>query len=259
MKFFSALIQRFGPSNWKLSRKLVIAVVAIVMLLVGAASYGYYFTDRGKELADQRDFDQTLKAVSKLYDLPEEVPVLATVTNKDELTSQSMFADAENGDKVLIYNQAKKVILYRPNTKKIINVATINATTPGAQAEIAPEEAVMPSAPPEEQPEASPSAQEVPTTPVTVVILNGTAISGLTQKVQQQLRDSGVNSTVLVRDNALRRDYEITIIIPLTPAGEAMAPEFEKSLSAKTGTLPEGERTRTTDIIIIAGTDAASL
>jgi len=187
------------------------------------------------------------------------LPVLATVTDKDQLGSENLFADAENGDKVIIYNQARKVILYRPSTNKIINVATINATTPGVQQEQIPSQVVAPPATPEPQPEASASAEEVPAVPVTVVILNGTTISGLTQKVQQQLRDSGVDSTVLVRDNAVKRDYETTIIIPLTPAGEAMAPTFEKALSANIGTLPEGERTRTTDILIIAGTDAASL
>lgn len=65
--------------------------------------------------------------VGQLIQLPsDEVPTVATVVDADKVKSQAFFASAQNGDKVLVYSKASKAILYRPSTKKIIEVAPIN-------------------------------------------------------------------------------------------------------------------------------------
>lgn len=65
--------------------------------------------------------------ISRLMVLPTgEDPTIATVTDKDKLSSQVFFKDAQNGDKLLAYTVAKKAILYRPSDKKIINIAPFN-------------------------------------------------------------------------------------------------------------------------------------
>jgi hypothetical protein len=68
----------------------------------------------------------TVTAVGKLTVLPNgETPTLATVTDITKLKEQPFFANAQNGDKVLIYTQAKKAYLYRPTTNKVINIAPL--------------------------------------------------------------------------------------------------------------------------------------
>lgn len=65
--------------------------------------------------------------VGKLIELPlDEEPTIATVTDADRLREQQFFANAQNGDRVLIFNEAKKAFLYRPSTNKIIEVAPVN-------------------------------------------------------------------------------------------------------------------------------------
>jgi hypothetical protein len=58
--------------------------------------------------------------------LPTEKPTIATVENTKKLTSQAFFKNARNGDKVLMYTQTKKAILYRPSEDKVIEVAYLN-------------------------------------------------------------------------------------------------------------------------------------
>jgi hypothetical protein len=72
--------------------------------------------------------EETIQAVGKLYDLPDnEKPDVATVKDKEALKKQYPFFDqAENDDVVLIYKEAKLAILYRPSTQKLIKVGPVN-------------------------------------------------------------------------------------------------------------------------------------
>jgi len=47
------------------------------------------------------------------------------VTDANSFSNQAGFENAENGDKVLIYTNAKKAILYRPSINEIIVVTDI--------------------------------------------------------------------------------------------------------------------------------------
>lgn len=65
--------------------------------------------------------------VGKLIELPlDEEPTVATVTDAEKLREQPFFINAQNGDRVLIFTQAKKAYLYRPSTNKIVEVAPVN-------------------------------------------------------------------------------------------------------------------------------------
>lgn len=69
--------------------------------------------------------------LSKFMELPaNETPTLATVSDAEKVQNQAFFKNAQDGDKVLLYAKSGKAILYRPTTKKVIEVAQIN--TPAA-------------------------------------------------------------------------------------------------------------------------------
>ena len=76
---------------------------------------------------------QLIEEVGKLIRLPEdETPTIATVSDPQKLREQAFFKNASEGDKVLIYTQSKKAILYSPILKQIIEVANVNLSSPAA-------------------------------------------------------------------------------------------------------------------------------
>jgi len=104
-----------------------------VALLIVAAGSAFYFWRQAKEFkenpqnAAQKEVRDVVSRVGKLLVLPEgETPTVATVTDPDQLKDQPFFARAKTGDKVLIYANAKRAILYDPVADKIIEVAPLN-------------------------------------------------------------------------------------------------------------------------------------
>jgi hypothetical protein len=88
----------------------------------------------------QEEDQKTMAQVNKLIELPAETPKIMTITNKDDYKDQPFLAKAENNDKLIIYTQAKKAILYRPSINKIVDVTFVNFTdqVAGASTSVTP-------------------------------------------------------------------------------------------------------------------------
>ncbi len=79
-------------------------------------------------VAAARQVNDTLGKVAKLAIVPaNETPTVATIANAAKLKGQSFFANAKDGDKVIVYSQAKEAILYRPSTNQIVTIAPVSA------------------------------------------------------------------------------------------------------------------------------------
>ena len=118
----------------KKSSKLPI-VLGILLVFAALTALYYYrqFTNLRKnpqQVAQQETAD-IVRLVSKHIVLPEgEDPTLATVTDAEKLKDQPFFAHAKIGDKVLIYTNARKAILYNPQSDKLVEVAPLNIGNP---------------------------------------------------------------------------------------------------------------------------------
>lgn len=110
-------------------------------LLIGAflvaGGFSVYFWNEARgfknnpQKAAQEETRKLLADVSGLIILPEgEIPTIATVSDPEKLTDQPFFAKAQKGDKVLIYTNSRKAILYSPKENKIVEVAPINIGNP---------------------------------------------------------------------------------------------------------------------------------
>ena len=90
----------------------------------------------------QAEVDRLVSEVGSLIALPsDEKPTVATITDIEKLKDQQFFKNAKNEDKVLIYTNAKKAILYRASEKRIIEVGAvnINQATPSPSPKVSPE------------------------------------------------------------------------------------------------------------------------
>ena len=119
----------------------LIAILIAIPICVGLVStIQHKQVKKNTKVLAANQVNDIIVKVGKLMDLPNETPTVATVSDVTKLSGQQFFAHAQNGDKVIIFPNAKKAILYRPGTNKIIEVALYNppVATPQASAEPSP-------------------------------------------------------------------------------------------------------------------------
>jgi hypothetical protein len=136
------IVKNAEPVHVLLLSLLAIALLSSIINLWAYKDSQHDFQIARQQLADaqqkllqvsQPDTEALIAKVGQLILLPtNENPTIATVADLSKLQGQPFFAQAQVGDKVLIYTNAKKAILYRPSTNKIIEIAPINlGATPG--------------------------------------------------------------------------------------------------------------------------------
>lgn len=212
----------------------LLGIIAVVVIAAAVSSY-FYIQYRGTQSEIQKlkedpkgasaeETKKLVEQVGKLVELPTgEDPTVATVTDKERLKDQAFFARAENGDKVLIYTQAKKAYLYRPSSNKIIDVAPVNIGTSSAQAKS-----------------------------VRVAIYNGTSTVGLTNTIEKQIKEKIANIEVVAKENASKKDYTKTIVVDLV-GNEVQAQQLADILGGQVEDLPQGEKKPNADFLVILG------
>jgi hypothetical protein len=116
--------------------KRLFFVLIVLILYAGASSYltVWYLRKnpepfgllKGAALLKIEE-KEIVDKISKSLALPEgEDPTMATVTDPEKLSGQFFFKDAKKGDKLLIYQNAKKVILYRPSENRVVEVGVVD-------------------------------------------------------------------------------------------------------------------------------------
>jgi hypothetical protein len=228
----------------------IVSLILFVAVLTGSVVTGVYFyrravtaeaiikdpTKLGKE-----EGKRLIESVRKLMEIPaDEEPTIATVADASKLKDQAFFANSQNGDKVIVYTKARKAILYRPTTNKIIDVAPVTIGDSAGQPPVPEEQTALP--PP-------------PVLQGSAVILNGTGIVGLTKKIEEQVKTSFPGVTIVAKDNAVGRAYAKTIVVDGKGTNQELARAVAEALDASLSGLPEKEATPTSDIVIIVGED----
>ncbi len=227
-----------SPKKSRRTKYILFSLIILVIVgVVAAAGYFYmkYQSTQNMIAGAQstEELDQVVKKVAKLIEIPQgEQATLATVSDVTKLKDQPFFKNAQNGDKVLIYEQSKKAYLYRPETNKIIEVGPVNIDQPK---------------------EASQS--QVQNLKVKVALYNGTTTTGLTRRAEGQLLAlSSLQVEVVAKENAKSSEYAESLVIDLTGKNGQAAQQLANGVKGKVGTLPAGEeKPENTDMLIILG------
>ncbi len=221
------------------SRFKMVVFVMFLCCLVGGTVYAIIrvrpdlFGLAKSEAALQVEMKKLVASVGKLMELPAgEDPTLATVTDIEKVKDQPFFQKAQNGDRVLIYTNAKKAILYRPNENKIIDVGTLNIKN---QTQVA--------------------SSDVMAVPFRVALYNGTTQAGKTSAIEQKITSTYSSATISTKQNAAKTDYQSSIIVDLAGSQDELVHSLSTTLGIPVGPLPQGEnRPSSADVLIILGT-----
>lgn len=118
----------------KLPKILSPWLLVLMLLIFSAFMFNQYRAAKDKTTANtpaavNKRVEDVVTKVGKLIILPkDQKPTVATVVHADKLKDQTFFADAKDGDRILIYNSKNKAILYRPSTNQLVNVAAVTVT-----------------------------------------------------------------------------------------------------------------------------------
>lgn len=122
--------ETYEPNKIKPRRKFIKITLLIISYTIVAAIVWKYSIKMQQSPAYQQEQAQKqvsilIKKISKIAILPEsETPQVAIIQDVESLKkTQEFFIDAQNGDKILVYTQARKAFIYRESSNKIINIA----------------------------------------------------------------------------------------------------------------------------------------
>jgi hypothetical protein len=209
---------------------LIIALSAIMTINVVRQNPERFGMLKGPSIIEEEE-KALVAEVGRLISLPqEETPIIATVSDQDKLSDQPFFASAELGDKIIIYQQARKAILYRPSEKRIVEVGTVNIDEGGEVESIEKE--------------------------ISFIILNGTDTPGLTRAMENDITAIFPEAQIVKRANAASIDYEGTLVINVTGENKELESELADKLKAEISNLPDGEADPgDVSFVIIVGED----
>lgn len=218
---------------------LILGIFLVIILLAGAGTYGYfqyYLPQQAQKPTEEQISPEDTSLVAKvreLMELPEEEPTIATVSDVSKLKGQPFFDKAENGDKVLIFKNSGKAVLYRPSSGKIIEVGPVTM----------------------ELPEETASSSGKIVEPLRVVLYNGSSTVGITQDVEDEIVNAQPEVEIVEKENARRKTYPTTQVIDLSGNHSTEAQILAELLAGSITELPEGETSPEADILIIVGND----
>ena len=114
-----------------MTTKKILMIVNIV-LLIGLAGATIYLFQENRDLNDQINLTteernrRLVDEINEVFDLPDEEPVVAIVTDVEQFKSEySSFDNAENGDYLLFFRKARLNVLYRQDEKRVVKTADV--------------------------------------------------------------------------------------------------------------------------------------
>jgi hypothetical protein len=105
---------------------LVVVALVVLTALLYQQNRDLKNASASSSASGKQESQRLTKKVGQLIELPSnDTATVATVRNAKRLQRQRFFRNAENGDKVLIFTKAKRVVVYREQDNRIVNVGPV--------------------------------------------------------------------------------------------------------------------------------------
>lgn len=232
------------PAVRKSRKKAMWLSVALLVFLVLAGAGTYLLLSVSKP-TDSKNPKDIVERVGRLVILPtNETPTVAVVSDTRKLPKVPLFADAENGDRVLIYPTAKRAFLYRPSLDRLVAMSDVSIQTQSGTDTQAKGQLL---------PTPSPTPAQI-----NVSIYNGTNTAGLAKTSSKDLESKNKTIIVVSTSDAKKKPYTKTLVIDLTEKDAAGAKMLAGLVGGTVSALPAGETAPNgAQYLIILGTDYA--
>lgn len=223
----------------------LLGIVVGLLVVAGLAFNSYRLTKQNKLLGAQfealkkdpqmfskEEVKQLVDQLAKLVVLPEgEEPVVATVTDKEKLKDQPVFAKAENGDKIVIYSKAQKAYIYRPSKNVLIDVIPVNIGN-----------------------------QQISITgvdeknPLKIALVSGSKNSGIMGELEKRIMEKNIPGVQVVSKATAKSDgYEKTLVVDITGKMAKQAAEMAQLVGGEVATQSAEISPKSADMMIIIG------
>jgi len=214
---------------------MAVLIGAVLLAGVGYLGWKYQHSQwllKNPTAAAEEEAKHLLRRVGRLVVLPEgEAPTIATISDASKLSSQQFFARSKTGDKVLVYTQSGRAILYRPDIDRVIETTMVMSPTP------------------------TPEINTIQIKEGTLAIYNGTETQGLATVVQQKLVTMDRNVSVKIKQNS-HQPYTKTQVVVINPQAGDLGNQLAEALKISiTANLPTGEDKPESDLLLILGSD----
>ncbi len=198
-----------------------------------------YLSSLTPEDINEKATDELLEKIGKLILLPEDKQAtISTIQDIEKLVEgEPFFEKAQNGDKVIIYND--RAIIYSPARNILVNVGPVYTqenNSQGANENLEIDQTNIP------------FAEEI----ITLEIRNGSETPGLATELNDKLSEMEGYKIINV-SNAAREDYDKNILVNLS--GKDINNLEEDLGTQAVNFLPTGETQSTADAVIILGNE----
>lgn len=229
-------------------KKLYLIGIAVGLLVIAGLSLNSYrlakqnrvlgaqyeALKKDPQMFAKEEIKQLTDQLSKLVVLPtDEDPVVATVTDKEKLKDQPVFAKAENGDKIVIYAKAQKAYIYRPSKNVLVDVVPVNIGN-----------------------------QQIGITgvneknPLRLVLVNGSKNVGIAGELEKRIKDKNIPGVQVVNKATAKSDnYTKTLVLDVSGKMGKQAAEMAQLVSGEVASESGEINAKNADLMIIIGND----
>lgn len=250
----------------KLGVFVFVSSLALASIFLGYFSHDYYNKHkevRKNQIFSVRDEKQLMvDNVSRSMELPgEESPIVMSVVDAEKIREQSFFPEAKEDDQMIIYVEAKKAIIYRLSSEKIVDIIPFlekeEARLVEQEQKQVSNQIVVANVGADNGVEkvlAETDAQvQKEEKKIRLAVYNGTKTKGVSEKLAEVISAANANAEVVIKANA-KGTYEKTIVLDLVGNNTELAASIAGVIGGDVSTsFPQGEPMPEADILIIGG------